>query len=103
MIDFPTAVIEASQASPILAFFHATWCPHCRRLAPVLASLAERSNVPLVAIDVDEEAALAQDQGVISFPYVRLWHHGREVARFTGERPPAEVEQWLREHAGAPA
>jgi thioredoxin 1 len=98
MLDFPTAVIEASKAHPLLVFFRASWCPHCRRLAPTLAEVAERHHLPLVSIDVDEEQELAQEHGVTSFPDVRLWHQGRETAGFTGDRPLPEVEQWLRDN-----
>jgi thioredoxin-like negative regulator of GroEL len=46
---------------------------------------------------VDEERDLALENGVDSFPDVRLWHHGREVAGFTGGRPRPELDQWVRQ------
>lgn len=96
-IDFARDVVTASATMAVLVDFNATWCGPCRKLAPELERLAgERTQtLRLVKIDVDRHAEVASAQGVESIPDIRLWKGGREVARFTGYRPHAELVTWL--------
>ncbi len=96
-IDFTHAVVTASATVPVLVDFHATWCPPCKVLGPEIAALAtERGDkLRVVKIDVDQEPQIAQAQGVSSIPDVRLWQGGKEIARFIGYRPKAEIAAWI--------
>lgn len=96
-LDFTRDVVGASAAVPVLVDFHASWCPPCRQLDPEIQALAaERGDrLRVVRIDVDAESAVAQAQGVSGIPDVRLWKGGKEVARFVGFRPRAEIAAWI--------
>lgn len=73
--------------------FTAKWCGPCKVMNPVLDKLADeyKGRVDIVAIDVDEEPALAQRFDVRSMPTFVVMRDGREVGRVVGSRPRAFV------------
>jgi thioredoxin 1 len=84
---------------PVLVEFHARWCAPCRRLEPVLETLAERyTEVARVArVDIDESPALSRLMGVRSVPSVALIHQGQVRDLLIGERPIEDYEKILDE------
>jgi thioredoxin 1 len=84
------AAFDALAASPGVTVldFTAKWCGPCRTLTPILTDLATRyPAVRVVAVDVDDEPALAQRFSVRAMPTLVLWRDGREVGRVVGARP----------------
>jgi thiol-disulfide isomerase/thioredoxin len=73
--------------------FTARWCPPCRTLGRVLEALAGEyaGRVRFVAIDVNDEPALADRFDVRAMPTLVVWRGGREVGRVIGNRPRAFV------------
>jgi thioredoxin len=96
-VDFNREVIAASASVPVLVDFHATWCPPCKLLGPEIEALAKErgDRLRVVQIDVNQNGAIAQAQGVSGIPDVRLWKGGKEVAHFTGFRPRADIAAWI--------
>lgn len=93
--DFEEVVLKSDK--PVLVDFNATWCGPCRMLKPVLEALsAERSDVKIVGIDVDENMDLAQEYGVSSIPCVVLIKDGAEADRSVGLVPKEQLEAMLR-------
>jgi len=90
---------ETAAAAPgvTLIDFTAKWCSPCRVLAPVLAQLAHEyaGRARFVAVDVNDEPALAERFDVRAMPTVVLWRDGREVGRLVGSRPRAFVAGML--------
>lgn len=94
---------EVSTASrPCLVVFSADWCPHCRRLRPVLEDLAGRyqGKALFFAVDVDKERQLARSYRVSGIPAVLFFAHGDVQARAVGEadrtRYSEELDRLLR-------
>ena len=82
---FDADVLEADR--PVLVEFTAGWCPPCRVMAPVLAELAaERDDLRVVALDVDDNQATAARYEVLSMPTFLLFAHGAPVGRLIGSR-----------------
>ena len=73
--------------------FTAAWCGPCKAMEPVLDALATeyRGRVRVVAVDVDDEPAIAQRFDVRSMPTLVLVRDGREVGRVVGSRARAFV------------
>jgi len=79
---------EVKEADVAVVDFNATWCGPCRMLKPVLEELAaERADVTIVGIDVDENMDLAEEYGVFSIPCVVLIKDGAEADRSVGLVP----------------
>ena len=50
-------------------YFTASWCPPCKKIAPVFAKLSdEHPSLKFVKIDVDEFGSMAQEYGIRSVP-----------------------------------
>jgi thioredoxin 1 len=91
---FAAEVLESEL--PVLVDFTASWCPPCRVMKPVLAELAaERDDLRVVQLDVDEHQRTAAEYSVLSMPTFILFRAGREVSRLVGARPKRRLEAEL--------
>ncbi|MGE0867876.1 MAG: thioredoxin family protein [Kofleriaceae bacterium] len=73
--------------------FTARWCGPCKVLAGTLSTIEREyaGRIRVIAIDVDDEPALAQQFSVRSMPTLVIWRDRREVGRILGARPRAFV------------
>lgn len=71
----------------VLVEFYATWCPHCKRMAPIVDQVKElldgHANVVQLDIDRNQEAADASE--VSGVPTFIVYKEGREMWRHSGE------------------
>ncbi len=77
--------------------FSATWCPPCRRLAPILSQLSAEyaGRVRIITIDVDANRQLTSRYGVHSFPTVILFKDRYAVGRNSGCYPIENYRAWF--------
>ncbi len=88
--NFTAEVLDAD--TPTLVDFTASWCPPCRAVAPVLDQIdAERDDLRIVKVDVDDQQAIAARYGIMSMPTFLLFRHGQEVARIVGAAPKSRL------------
>ena len=81
---------------PVLVDFWAPWCGPCRMVAPMLEEIAaEREDVIVGKINVDEEVELAREFGIMSIPTLIVLRNGMEVERAVGARPKAQILEML--------
>jgi thioredoxin 1 len=96
---FTADVLESDR--PTLVDFTAAWCPPCRVMKPVLAELAaERDDLRIVQLDVDEHQRTAAAYGVLSMPTFVLFHGGAEILRLVGARPKARLAREIADALG---
>ncbi len=79
-------------AENVLVEFYATWCPHCKAMAPIVEQIGEmlEGKVKIVPLDVDQNQEAADAESINGTPTFILYKNGKEVWREAGEMP-AEV------------
>ena len=93
---FTAEVLESER--PVLVDFWAAWCGPCRLMNPILDELhAERDDIKIVSVDVDNEQELAVQYGVLGMPTFMLFDNGAPIANLVGARPRKRLESELRE------
>ena len=80
----------------VLIDFYADWCGPCRMLAPVLEEIAaERPDLAVGKVNVDEAGALAMRFGISSIPFVALFQNGELAATSLGYATKAKLKDNL--------
>jgi thioredoxin 1 len=91
---FKSEVLDSE--NPVLVDFWAPWCGPCRVVHPILEEmLAERDDIRIVSLNVDENQQTAANYEVLSIPTLILFKDGGEAKRVIGAMPKRRLEAEL--------
>ncbi len=89
---------------PCIIDFYADWCGPCKKVAPVMAELAEqyKDQIVIYKVDTDKERELAQIFNIRSIPSILYCPAQGQPQMTMGALPKAEFEKMIKELLLAP-
>ena len=83
-MDYTSAI----KTTPVvLVEFYADWCPHCRRMMPVIDQIKELldGSVDIYQLNIHLNEELADIEHISSTPTFIIYRDGKQVWRESGE------------------
>lgn len=84
---------------------YATWCPPCKRLAPIIQNLASKYSDPskspmvyFIKMDLDRNSQFGTSAKVQSLPTLIFYVDGAEVERLVGFKSESDIEKVMSRH-----
>jgi thioredoxin 1 len=91
---FQSEVLDSD--GPVLVDFWAPWCGPCRVVHPILEEMdAERDDLRIVSLNVDENQQTAARYEVLSIPTLILFKDGDVAKKVIGAMPKRRLEAEL--------
>merc|ERR1739836_312045 len=93
--------IARDKTKTVLVEFYAPWCGHCKQLAPIYDSLAEKfaDKTEFVVTKMDATLNELEDIKIQSFPTIKLFpKDSDEVIDYSGERTLDAMAKFLESH-----
>ena len=88
--NFQNEVLNSEK--PVLLDFWASWCGPCRMVSPIVDEIAaERGDIKVGKVNVDEQPELAAQFGVMSIPTLVVMKGGKVVNQMVGARPKSQI------------
>ncbi len=93
---FAKEVLESGK--PAMVDFWATWCGHCRMVAPTVEELSNEygEQVVIAKVDVDNNQEVAAEFGIRNIPTLLFFKDGKVVDKVVGVAPKSQLEQKLK-------
>lgn len=85
---------------PLMVEFYATWCPHCKRMTPVIKKLAEEyaGKIKFVAADTDLSPQASARFHIHGVPAMYFFKKNKaEPNSLSGEQDPKVLKEFLDE------
>lgn len=91
---------KTAEGSTILVEFWAPWCVYCKRIGPAFSKIAEQyeGKLETAKVNIDEEAALAESEGIEVVPTFVLYKDGKAVAKTVAPDSKAKIEVFIEEN-----
>ena len=89
------SIVNQNEKSVLIDFW-APWCGPCQMVGPIIEEIAaERSDIIVGKINVDDEMELARQFRIVSIPTIIVLKNGEKVATSIGYKPKEEILKLL--------
>lgn len=94
--NFQQEVLKADE--PVLVDFWAPWCAPCRRLAPVIAKIAEKyaGQIKVVKINTDQCPETSQRYKINAIPHLFIFRDGKALDDIEGAASQSAIESMIK-------
>lgn len=93
--DFEQEVLNSDRK--VLLDFWAPWCGPCRMVVPIVEEIAaERSDIKVCKINVDEEQELAAKYDIMTIPTLMVMEKGKILQQSVGAKPKNQILDMLK-------
>ena len=90
-LDSNNFISEISEGITLVDFY-ADWCGPCKMIAPIVEEIAaERSDITVGKVNVDNDAEIAIKYGVASIPTLIVFKDGKPVSTMVGYRMKDDI------------
>lgn len=79
----------------VIVDYWAPWCGPCRKLEPILRSLAAEKNIKIGKLNVDENKSFTTAKKISTIPTMLIYKNGKEVEHLTGLYTKEELTKIL--------
>lgn len=95
--NFDAEVLQSDV--PVLLDFTATWCGPCKRIAPLIDALADKTDgrLKVCKIDIDDNPRSPMKYGIRGVPTLMLFKDGEKVAQHVGALNGAQLDDFVRQ------
>ena len=88
--NFEAEVLQSDKT--VLVDFWATWCGPCQMMSPIVDEIAaEREDIKVGKVNVDEQRALTEKFGIMNIPTLLVFKNGSAADRIVGFKPKEEI------------
>ncbi|ODV91772.1 hypothetical protein CANCADRAFT_30104 [Tortispora caseinolytica NRRL Y-17796] len=97
-----------ASGKPTLVKFYASWCSHCRNMAPVYEDLGlsfNEEDVQIVKIDADKNKITGKKFEIQGYPTIKMFNSikSEDPVTYTKARTLDAFKQFVEEHSGVKA
>ncbi len=93
-LNFDKEILQSEKT--VLVDFWAAWCTPCKMLSPIIDQIAaERDDIKVCKVNIDQESALAMRYGVMSIPTLIVFKDGEIINKSIGLVSKEEIEKLL--------
>ena len=87
---------------PVLVDYWAPWCSYCRRISAAYDKVAQQyaGELDVVKINIDEEAALAEQEQIEVIPTLVIYRDGKAQGFVVAPESKAGIDAFIRETVG---
>ena len=89
--NFQAEVIDNVQLTVV--DFYAPWCGPCRKMADVLAQIADdyKDKISVLKLNTDENIKIAKEYSISSLPSILIFKDGEAKERLVGLMPKSSL------------
>lgn len=88
---------EISEGVVIIDYW-APWCGPCRKLEPILKSIAAEKNIKIGKLNVDENKSFTTLKKISTIPTMLIYKNGKEVEHLTGLYTKEELTEIINKY-----